>query len=309
MMKPIAGGRAAEHLEAWSHGNIRMLLWSLVAVLAAVDCVVPAIGMTPLYLLLVCAAAWRLNQVEVLGFAVATSLISLVPSMIDDLSWPPQWPFTAAPCVACSLLLAGLVSSFRSSYERERFLARHDVMTGAMNRATFALQARLILAAARRARRPLMLAVVDLDDFKVVNDEYGHAAGDAVVRAFAVGATKVLRRRDIFGRLGGDEFAMIMPIETLDQAQQVASTLHRRLSSVLSGLPTPVTMSTGALVVMPGASIGLDGLLHQADGLMYKGKRREKGSLVVGQVGSGVQADSASFSAPWAHDLERPPVP
>jgi diguanylate cyclase (GGDEF)-like protein len=276
----LLAGRFIEGVENWSRRKMRILLWPMAAFPCLLDWLDPTLDTGMVSALLICACVWHLARWE--GYAFATSIwliglgshVAREPLAVDALH--------ACYRLGCSLLLAGAVAHFRRAFERERFLARHDLMTGAMNRASFDQQARRMVALSARARRPLMLAVIDLDNFKSVNDEHGHAAGDAVIRAFAESAANALRRRDMLGRLGGDEFAVIMTIDSAERAREIAWGLHQRLSAVLASLARPVTISTGALVVPPSSGLSLDVLLHQADGLMYHGKRTEKGKLVVG---------------------------
>jgi len=268
-------------VENWSRRRMRVLLWPFIGVPWLLDRVDPTLDAGLVWALLICACAWSLNRWEGYAFATSIWLISLASQIERESAFAFHAP-DAAYRLGASLLLAGAVIRFRRAFERERFLARHDLMTGAMNRASFDQQVSRMVAASGRANRTLMLAVIDLDDFKAVNDEHGHAAGDAVLRAFAEGAATVLRRRDILGRLGGDEFAVVMTIDSVERAREVASALHQRLSAVLAVLARPVTISTGVLVIPPDAGLSLDVLLHQADGLMYRGKRTEKGRLVVG---------------------------
>ncbi|MFC3216353.1 GGDEF domain-containing protein [Novosphingobium panipatense] len=107
--------------------------------------------------------------------------------------------------------VAAIVLSFRRSFDREHHLAARDRMTDALNKETFRERVIHRLDLAVPARQSFLLAILDLDDFKGINNRHGHVAGDEVLRAFAQGARKAIRREDDFGRIGGDEFAFCFP--------------------------------------------------------------------------------------------------
>jgi diguanylate cyclase (GGDEF)-like protein len=184
--------------------------------------------------------------------------------------------------VAALGFIASVIMSFRRSYERERFMARRDRMTGALIQETFREQAPITLAAARTAGCTVLVVLVDFDNFKAVNTEHGHAAGDEALKRFAMGVRSILRREDDFGRLGGDEFAVIATVHSPEDAESFARALHERLSNVLRDGPFAVTCSMGALIVPPTSSGSASELLHRADMLMYGAKHSGKDGLHFG---------------------------
>ena len=104
-----------------------------------------------------------------------------------------------------------VVARFRQSQETLTTLARYDSLTGLANRATFLERLDLELARHRRFERPFSLAVLDCDDFKVVNDAHGHLEGDRLLQVAAATLRVALRKTDLACRLGGDEFAVLLP--------------------------------------------------------------------------------------------------
>lgn len=288
-------GRLALQLEALTTPAVRMAIVVAATVLLVADLSFPMIGMLPLYVPLVCAAAWRLSESETYVIAIAVALVSLAPIVVEA---PVQWTITfsaqAVLRIGCSIFIAAILRSFRRAFDRERFMARRDLMTGAMNKATFERHAEKMIHAAAAVDRPLLLATIDLDDFKAINDKHGHAAGDAVLRAFAASASTVLRRRDSFGRLGGDEFALLASVDSLEDGRNTAHQLHERLNLVLADLPHPVTFSMGALVLFPDAVSRRARLMHETDRLMYRAKLQRKGSLQMEvRGGSSPRSDAA----------------
>ena len=170
--------------------------------------------------------------------------------------------------------------SERKRLEAELFHeASTDSLTGVSNRRYFITQAEQELRRARRFQRNLSVMMLDLDHFKKVNDEYGHAAGDAVLQSFAKNALEGLRQSDFMGRLGGEEFALLMPETGLADATEVANRLRQRVVErpIITGADTPrraaidCTVSIGVATLMPQDG-SIDDLLHRADQALYKAK-------------------------------------
>ena len=161
--------------------------------------------------------------------------------------------------------------------EELRHRALHDHLTGLPNRSLFL--ERLSGALARLDRRPGSIAVlfVDTDDFKLVNDSLGHAAGDQVVSSVAKRIVGVLRRSDAVARFGGDEFVVLCEDTDADRAVRVAERIRRALATPidLPGRPVIVTASVGIAVTGEG-TLTADDLLAQADTAMYVAKQAGK---------------------------------
>lgn len=166
----------------------------------------------------------------------------------------------------------------RVNAELER-LAVMDSLSEVGNRRSF--DRALAREAERAARygRPLSLVFADLDHFKRVNDTYGHAAGDEVIRAFAQVLAAPARRSDLVVRYGGEEFAVLMPETVAAQAAGYAE--RARLRQAERHLPegTPVTASFGVAQLLPGET-GAD-LVAAADQALYEAKRRGRNTVVV----------------------------
>lgn len=145
---------------------------------------------------------------------------------------------------------------------RLRVDADTDPLTGALNRRGFEDRAHTELRRAERHDRPVSVAVLDLDEFKAVNDGDGHAAGDDVLRSLVAQWTSLSREHDVVGRFGGDEFVMIMPETRLEEA----AGLLRRLRDLAIH-----PWSWGAVEVLPGERLA--DALHRADQAMYTAKR------------------------------------
>jgi diguanylate cyclase (GGDEF)-like protein len=155
-----------------------------------------------------------------------------------------------------------------------RRLATIDPLTGIATRRAFREDADRFVALARRHRSQLSAIVFDIDRFKSVNDTYGHAAGDAVLKAVATAAQSSMRQTDLLARLGGEEFAIILPDADQAAAMAVAEKLrHALLELKFAGSRPPLTVSAsfGVVVLDPGAD-DLDSLLVKADEALYEAK-------------------------------------
>ena len=156
---------------------------------------------------------------------------------------------------------------------RYRELAAIDGMTGLYNRRHLMEAAEATLAHARQAGQPLVALMIDVDNFKQVNDVHGHVAGDRVLTELARACREHAQPGDITGRYGGDEFTIIAPGSTSVCAARLAAGLARSASRVpgRDGKPLAYTLSIGIAQCPPGG--GLPDLLTQADQAMYQAKR------------------------------------
>jgi diguanylate cyclase (GGDEF)-like protein len=148
-------------------------------------------------------------------------------------------------------------------------LAATDDLTGLANRRRFYEELERHAANARRHKTPLSLLLLDLDDFKTVNDRYGHQLGDAVLRAVANTIKRRVRAGDLPARLGGDEFAILLPHTTYAEAAALAPELTSSLEAP-GATPVPVRVSVGAAscTVEPAET-----LVTRADRRLYEQKR------------------------------------
>jgi diguanylate cyclase len=154
-------------------------------------------------------------------------------------------------------------------------MATVDALTGVLNRRRFLEIAEDELERARRYGRPLSMIAVDLDHFKDVNDNLGHAAGDDVLAALARILQAQMRRQDVVGRIGGEEFAVILPETTGDAAVEVAERMRARVSTLklaVGGVPLTVTASLGVVQVR-STDRTADEALQRADAALYQAKR------------------------------------
>jgi two-component system, cell cycle response regulator len=161
--------------------------------------------------------------------------------------------------------------------QRARHLAATDPLTGLANRRAFGEAVRREIARSERSRRPLAVVMLDIDDFKAINDELGHGTGDDVLRAVARCAQHGTRQGDIIARLGGDEFALLLPDADLAKAQAIGERIRAEIAGVRtrpdSASAVGVSIGTGVTI---GRELSVHGLLAQADGDLYRDKAERK---------------------------------
>ncbi|EJM12354.1 PAS domain S-box/diguanylate cyclase (GGDEF) domain-containing protein [Pseudomonas sp. GM18] len=163
-------------------------------------------------------------------------------------------------------------------------LATTDVLTQSSNRRHFFECANREFEQARSQGKPLAFLLLDIDDFKVINDTYGHPEGDKVLQRIAESGRAALRRGDLFGRIGGEEFAAVFPGCAPDMAMQVAERLQReiqRLNFSHGDQTFGITVSQGLSSLTPEDE-NLDSLFARADAAMYQAKRQGKNRIISG---------------------------
>ncbi|MFN4114613.1 MAG: diguanylate cyclase [Sphingomonadaceae bacterium] len=185
--------------------------------------------------------------------------------------------------VGCLLLLVSLLTTIalrRAARAEQRVRdelhrrAMTDDLTGLANRRELLASLDRAIAAARRNRRPLALALIDIDHFKRINDRHGHPAGDAVIRRIAMLAVDVMRGQDTVGRLGGEEFAVVLPDCSAEDALFACERLRIAVRStdleMETGEEVYITLSTG-VAVFERDDTG-ESMIARADAALYHAK-------------------------------------
>jgi diguanylate cyclase (GGDEF)-like protein/PAS domain S-box-containing protein len=173
------------------------------------------------------------------------------------------------------------ISERKRLEEHLRHLADHDPLTGLRNRRLFEHDLRLQVARSRRYREVAALMVIDLDDFKRVNDEHGHKVGDDTLRAVARALTRRLRETDLVARLGGDEFAVLLPHIDREGVTTVVNSLTRAMPewSVDVGDTVLHCSASVGFAVIDQQTISADQALVEADRAMYAAKQARSVAL------------------------------
>lgn len=195
------------------------------------------------------------------------------------------------------ILLEGIILdiSDRKALEDElEELATRDPLTGLYNRRESSRLLEEELERARRYNRPMALLWVDFDHFKEINDTYGHAAGDSVLRSVSQLLDDSVRSVDSVGRFGGEEFVIILPEMGVHEAHETAERIRHRVSGQLypldGGAPVPMTISVG-VAVYPDHGADAATLCAAADRAMYAAKSRGRNCVVMAPEADGDHND------------------
>lgn len=181
------------------------------------------------------------------------------------------------------LLVASLLMEIKARLTYERSLARSDGLTNALNSRGFRQGTQAIMEQARRQGLPLALAYFDLDNFKKVNDQFGHAEGDRLLQTVATLLMDNVRPGDCVGRIGGDEFAIALPNTNLSSGQRLMERLLRILQSARDDHRWPIGFSIG-VAIFDAIPEDVERALKSADALMYRVKSSGKDNIVFEQV-------------------------
>ena len=249
----------------------------------------PDVWFGPVYLLVICVTAWSLGWkagqlvgIACMGLTFTVNGLSLYPYGDAEFAWNLVMRFGAISVVVA------VIAGVRRAYVREWWLARTDLLTGALNRQAF-------FELAQTAIDPhewRLLVYADLDGLKQINDNLGHAAGDACLQAYGHAVRRMTRRDDIFARVGGDEFVIFMSVKDEAAARVVAARLHNGMNSIPAESGN-LNCSVGGLVVPPSC-VSVDDLVRSADNLMYEAKLRR----ACLQVGIASNVERAAIGRP-----------
>jgi diguanylate cyclase (GGDEF)-like protein len=219
----------------------------------------------------------------------ALSLLTILMHLAAYASQP--WPGQAAPIPAdqftqlvmafvTSTVLAYYYESTRTQHETQlRNLSGRDYLTGLDNRRGFFERATPLLAQARRLQQPYCVVLIDLDDFKMINDRFGHDAGDRVLVAAAETLRANSRAYDIAGRWGGEEFILLLPQCSGEGGWRLAETIRQALMEKALPHGLKVTASFGVAVCADGSE-AFDAVVARADTHLYEAKQNGKNRVL-----------------------------
>ena len=184
-----------------------------------------------------------------------------------------------------------LIKSLRSANEEIRLLSITDPLTGCFNRSYFNERFTLELTRAKRYRHPLSLIICDIDHFKVINDNFGHQAGDVVLKEFAaILMTSIRDKVDWLVRYGGEEFLIVLPETDAVGTQILAERLRERIAEKTintSGYAISITASFGSTCLFPDMESKLysqESIIKSADTLLYEAKESGRNRVCFGPV-------------------------
>jgi diguanylate cyclase (GGDEF)-like protein len=186
------------------------------------------------------------------------------------------------------------VTAERATAEQLIFLAERDTLTGVYNRRRFDTELERMVKRADRREQPMALVIFDLNDFKIINDSHGHAAGDQVLIDIARTVNKTVRQNEVFCRLGGDEFAVLMPEASAYDASMLSRRIEQQVTVLdfeFDGVKRRVSASLG-IAVYPSHANDAQTLVAAADAAMYQAKKQDKRRVVVVRADARIEPDA-----------------
>jgi len=233
------------------------------------------------YIIPIGIVTWYLGRKEGVGFALLSSFVWAVSNRLAGETYSHEFIryWNTGIRLGIFLVVVEILGNLRLSLMHEQSLSRIDFLTGINNRREFYSRAYQEILNSRRFNHPLTVAVMDVDSFKVVNDQQGHQAGDTLLRIIAQTIQSTIRKTDMVARMGGDEFALLLPDTDEDGASHALEKVKNVITQKMCAMNYQVTFSFGvATFVVPQTST--DELLSKADQLMYSAKANGKNEIV-----------------------------
>ncbi len=238
----------------------------------------PELALSLFYLIPITLVTWKVGR----GAGIFISVTSAVSWLLADLLMLHEFSNPILPFLnetfrlIVFLVITYALFEMKKLLESQKTLARTDSLTGIANRRAFFELAQTELQKARRFKHPISILYLDLDNFKNINDRFGHHTGDSLLCLVAANIKKSIRETDTVARFGGDEF-VIMLSET-KSSYPVAIKIQKKLLNIVKNKKWPVTFSIGAVTFKrPPKSV--DELIKKTDSLMYSAK--EKGRNMI----------------------------
>lgn len=253
----------------------------LIGLLGAVDSFTGnEITFSLFYLLPIVLVTWAVNQSAGMLLSFLSAMMLLIAELISGqvYSSPVIYLLNTLLRTLFYSLVTYLVAALHRSQQEERLAARTDFVTGAVNARYFNELLQMEVERIRRYPHPITVVFIDVDNFKLVNDLFGHKMGDEVLRCIASELRSQLRRTDFIARLGGDEFALLLPSARQPDAEIVINKVHAHLNAEMRRRNLPVTFSMGVVTcVVPPYSA--EQIINMADELMYEVKNSTKNDV------------------------------
>lgn len=231
------------------------------------------------YLIPVSVAAWYGHRY--LSYLIAT-VAAAAGQIVNELAGEPHLPIAVALWndllqFFFFFVVAQLLIKLKAALTSAQMASQHDYLTGLMNRRTLEERLEGEIARAARTGSTLSVGFLDLDRFKSVNDQFGHAEGDRLLVLVSQAIQSELRRSDLVARVGGDEFVLVLTHCTEQSAQMVAEKVLRTIQEIAAQNGWPVTASLGLVhLEKPKAFENIEKLISEADRQMYLAKESGK---------------------------------
>jgi diguanylate cyclase (GGDEF)-like protein len=219
-------------LEKQNRTFLALLGFIIIGVIGIIDLLTGyELAFSVFYVLPISLVTWLTSQ----RFGILASLTSAIVWLSADMATGHPYSHPLIPVwnslirFAFFVIITLLLSALKKAIQRESELARTDYLTGAVNLRYFYELAQMEIDRLQRYGHPFTLAYIDLDEFKAINDQFGHASGDRVLYTVASSIKKNMRKTDICARLGGDEFALLLPETDQEFARLAISKIQGEL--------------------------------------------------------------------------------
>lgn len=225
------------------------------------------------YLFPVTLAAWFVNRKNAFYLSIVCTIVWYVSNAFAGQTYtqPAIGYWNAAVRLGFFIITASLLSRMKVSLDHEKELSHTDPNTGLLNSRAFYQLMEIELQRARRYDRPYTVAYLDIDQFKQINDHFGHMVGDAVLRVVSNTLREHLRQTDLLARLGGDEFVILLPETDSEAARVTVTKIHQALLKAMKSQKWKVTFSIGVITYYK-YSLPVDTMIKKVDELMYSVK-------------------------------------
>lgn len=254
------------------------------------------------YSLLFAWELWRgrrdglISRWPAMGIAGVNGLLFLVRIFISPFAPFPFGTLPPTPEAATYMIFGFMFHAYTMAFllvalskERaelkQRRAASTDPLTGIPNRRGFTERAERVVARSHPEGTPLTLLLLDLDNFKSINDRFGHRAGDEVLVLFSEAASRSLRPLDLFGRIGGEEFVALLPGVMPDTAMEIAERIRDNFAKAarnVNGRPVAATVSIGTASAAQ-TGYDFDALYASADAALYRAKQKGRNRIELGR--------------------------
>jgi diguanylate cyclase (GGDEF)-like protein len=232
------------------------------------------------YLIPIFIVVWYTDGRMGLVFSFASTVVGFLANYFAGQTYSNPTIFVSNMVLHLSfyLVVAWLAAALKRTSAGNLELARTDYVTGAISVRYFYELALIEMRRSQRYRHPITMAYIDLDNFKIVNDQLGHSTGDRVLRAVTDGIHRQLCQADTLARLGGDEFALLLPETDGDAAKTVLNKIHASLVDEMLRNGWMVTFSMG-VVTFNEIPKTVDEMVKMADNVMYSVKAAGKNGV------------------------------
>ncbi len=240
----------------------------------------PQLAFTVFYLIPIVLVTWFTKRWIGFIFSILSALTWLIADLSSGATYfnldIPYW--NAVARLGSFFILTFILSELKTALKQEKEYSRIDFLTGIRNRRYFIELVNMEIHRVRRYERPFTLVCIDLDNFKAVNDRFGHSTGDILLRLVARTLQQNIRVTDTVARLGGDEFAILLPETGRNVAETILRKVRKITLDIMRSHAWPVTLSIGAVTFMSPPST-VDETLRISDQLMYNAKNNGKNSI------------------------------